>query len=91
MTDLQVYTNKKLVLISYCEQYGKASHIRSRKLFKSYKFSLMEDEGLSKKQWSHLVSYLRYDLYQSEEKLTEHFKDFIRCAQPYEEQPATLY
>ena len=90
MTTTQVYTNKKRILISYCDLYGKAPHIRSRKLFKSYKFSLMEDEGLSKKQWEHLVTYLRYDLHQSEEKLTQNFKEFIRCAQPYEE-TATLY
>ena len=90
MTDIQAYNSKKMTLISYCDLYGKASHIKSRKLFKSYKFSLMEDEGLSMKQWKHLVTYLRYDLYQSEAKLTAHFKDFIRCSQPYEE-TATLY
>ena len=90
MTDIQAYNSKKMTLISYCDLYGKASHIKSRKLFKSYKFSLMQDEGLSKKQWQHLVRYLRYDLYQTEEKLTEAFKEFIRCAQPYDE-TAPLY
>ena len=90
MTDVDRYNTLKMTLITYCDLYGKAPHIRSRPLFKSYKFSLMQDEGLSKKQWSHLVSYLRYDLYQPEAKLTAHFNDFIRCAQPYEE-TATLY
>ena len=90
MTDLQVYTTKKKTLITYCDLYMRQPHIRSRSLFKSYKFSLMEDEGLSMKQWNHLASYLRRDLYQSETKLTENYKEFIRCAQPYEE-TATLY
>ena len=50
----------------------------------------MQDEGLTPNQWKHLARYLRYDLYQTEEQLSEAFKEFIR--QPkVKEEPATLY
>ena len=90
MKDIQVNTSKKMTLISHCDAYGKASHIRSRKLFKSYKFALMNDEGLTPNQWKHLARYLRYDLYKTEDELTKVFDEFIRLPKKQEE-PATLY
>ena len=89
MNETHRYTTLKNTLISYCDLYGKAPHIKSRTLFKSYKFSLMSDEKLSEKQWSHLVRYLRYDLYRSEEALTGAFREFIRPS--VTEEPATLF
>lgn len=90
MSDTPINHSKKMTLISYCDLYGKASHIKSRKLFKSYKFALMQDEQLTKNQWNHLARYLRYDLYRTEEELAEVFREFIRLPQVKEE-PATLY
>jgi sarcosine oxidase delta subunit len=90
MTDTQVNNAKKMTLIRHCDAYGKAPHIRSRKLFKSYRFALMNDEGLTQKQWNHLAQYLRYDLYKTEDELTKVFNEFIRLPKGREE-PATLF
>ena len=89
MNEQEIYTTRKNTLISYCDLYGKAPHIQSRTLFKSYRFSLMSDEKLSEKQWNHLVKYLRYDLYKSEKELTGAFSAFIKS--PITEEAATLY
>ena len=89
MNEQEIYTSRKNTLIRYCDLYGKAPHIKSRTLFKSYKFSLMSDEKLSEKQWNHLARYLRYDLYKSEKELTGAFSAFIKS--PITEEAATLY
>ena len=89
MTETEIYTTRKHTPIRYCDLYGKATHIKSKALFKSYKFSLMSDEKLSERQWNHLVRYLRYDLYKSEKELTGTFREFINGS--ITEEPATLY
>jgi hypothetical protein len=91
MEDSDRYTSKKLTLIRYCDLYNRAKHIQSRKLFGSYKMTLMSGERLSPKQFKHLSRYLRYDLMMDEKKLNEVFRDYVRSTGTEENEPATLY
>lgn len=91
MEDSERYTRKKTTLIRYCDLYAKKKHIQSRKLFGSYKMTLMSEERLSPKQFRHLCRYLRYDLMMDETELNECFKEFVRPTKPEEDETATLY